>query len=1309
MAIDPTKLAQAQASPRWVALTRGDLDLGTVATWDPTILRESRVLVPMDVQALYVPPGDTEAMVRLPSAVSVPDRNPPPASPPPFDPGTPRPAGVHLHWAAPDALLNGAMADRAADDRNRLGLPPLPDRWAVVRVLRPAGSPVASVRGWLVAADTATVAPFEEPNSPGAPEGSTVAAADLNGTVGGSLTWAGTYDATVNRMAFHDPLDDLAAVAPNGVDGPDGGVATYLVAGWWSAAERDPLDVARTHAGLHDRLAALGWTLLEDAEGGDTVDVWRATASTERARIGLATESRFSLPGAASAAEAPKAASSAMSVVPSAAPFEVRAAALASEAQFVLTSEPTFPRSTLLHGVVFGVPVAGPVPAGLDPRPDPAAVEVALGHHGDDVAAALVSLGLGVDDAEQRRDVERVLGAFTGHLLTELGTRDGVVDIEEHEHAAGFAARSGGASTQKDTLVRGDRTGGLGGGARGRSALATSAGAGAGVEGGKSATLRWKGDLRTEMAEVPIGDLRGRFADLTDKVFGVAAPGAEVAEVPRPLPRFHMPAPPVVGLRGPRRSLRYRGDGRHSPDNLLQCRWPSQIVTSYQHVLDGADLVPTLGCGAVPDEVLALTREATVIDPYASAWLGQAAAAHRPVDPQLASNRLRAEAVLHFGADATYDATASAVAGALQPGDAPIARGVDAAVMSDELRRFSLAVGAHPDPVAVTAWTQPWVPLWLEWELTIAAGDRFEGWTLGAVDLDPPADSPAPPFARVISGRSPLTTGVATTLGAAIDAWRVAEDQRDTHNEGEADQATEDALATIAGVLEGLDVLGASLDGFREQVLSLPYADGLARDASGLGPAPTAAPQLVVAGSLTLTRARVLDAFGRTLDLDVTATRVPLRDELPPPASGQPPGLRLRPRLQVPARWLFRLVDPAFTGSDIETAPEAFVEQSDPARMVNPVAGFLLPDHIDEELEIFDVAGAPIGALGHEPFGGGVTWEIAPGRSGPADAGPLYGLSSDQASVGHFAAGLVAADVAARGGRVRQAETDSALSALLRVLDTTLWTVDTFAALGTDHIAGLVGRPMAVVRARLSLDIDDDLDEIDLSAPGARDARAAAYAGLADRAFPVRLGELTRSDDGLLAYFVDDDFSHVHVVDKVLETLAPDGGRQRGQLGPYGETPRVPPPRPIDHPYLSPDDGLVLHPGQTVGLTLLLLPAGRVHLTSGVLPRKHLQLARDWVAPGLTVMAPSVRIGPVLIDPGNVQLPKVSSFPKEQRFTRRDTPSTWKDDPILAATQTALLPDLPHEVQEGYIRVAPPDPGAAATPGGTGSTGGPGS
>jgi hypothetical protein len=69
---------------------------------------------------------------------------------------------------------------------------------------------------------------------------------------------------------------------------------------------------------------------------------------------------------------------------------------------------------------------------------------------------------------------------------------------------------------------------------------------------------------------------------------------------------------------------------------------------------------------------------------------------------------------------------------------------------------------------------------------------------------------------------------------------------------------------------------------------------------------------------------------------------------------------------------------------------------------------------------------------------------------------------------------------------------------------------------------------------------------------------------------------------------------------------------------------------------------------------------------------------------------------------GQVRLPKVSVFGKVQNFLWRDTPATWRTDAILAATQTALLPETPAELREGWIRVAPDKPQS----GGTGSNGG---
>jgi len=403
-----------------------------------------------------------------------------------------------------------------------------------------------------------------------------------------------------------------------------------------------------------------------------------------------------------------------------------------------------------------------------------------------------------------------------------------------------------------------------------------------------------------------------------------------------------------------------------------------------------------------------------------------------------------------------------------------------------------------------------------------------------------------------------------------------------------------------------------------------------------------------------------------------------------------PQTMQISPRLSTPARWRFDLVDATSTSVD---AALGSVDQTDPAKQVNPVAGFLLPDHMDESLEVFATDGRPLGELLHDPFSDAVMWEIAPGRTDVAPAaGPTEDPDVSHHRLGWIAAGLVAADATARQGTPDRPETESALSALLRAIDTTLWTIDPFGAMGQEHIAGLVGRPIAVVAARVSLDAYSDVGDRVYPDEDLRSGRQAAYGALAQLELPIRLGEITRSDDGLLGYFVDDDYSSFHVVDKVIVGEALPSGRCRGVLDPDGPPPDQ--PVPITHPYIDPSGILRIHPGQTVRLTLLMHPGGKVYLTSGILPRTNRSLSRDWIEPGLKVLAPSLRCGPLLIDADKVRLPKVASFPAEQLFTHRDTPTTWKDDPILAATQAALLPDTAPEIQEGWVRIAPNPPSA---------------
>jgi hypothetical protein len=271
----------------------------------------------------------------------------------------------------------------------------------------------------------------------------------------------------------------------------------------------------------------------------------------------------------------------------------------------------------------------------------------------------------------------------------------------------------------------------------------------------------------------------------------------------------------------------------------------------------------------------------------------------------------------------------------------------------------------------------------------------------------------------------------------------------------------------------------------------------------------------------------------------------------------------------------------------------------------------------------------------------------------------------------------------------------STLSALLKAVDSTLWGIDTFAAVGSPTVAGLVGRPIAVVRLNVMLDIAADIDEVVVTAAGGVEERRRALAAVSQQQFPFRIGELGRSDDSVLGFFVDDDYTRFHIVDKVVRDAALSSGPRTGYLGLLGDTPEE---QSIDHAFLVAEDTLMIQPGRVRRLTILMLPAGKLHLTSGILPRKAISLADDWVTPGLSKVVPSMRVGPLLVDPDEIRLPNVASLGSKQVFTRRTGTLTWRDDPILASTTNAYLPKMPHEVQEGWIRV---DPTPAPKPGGT--------
>src|SRR3954447_25839539 len=93
------------------ALANG-LNPNSIATWNPNIARSPRVLVPIEVTALTVRAAGgqwADCKMATPAPGAPGDLTPSiDLLPAPFkNLETPRPPGIYLHWALPDALTRG--------------------------------------------------------------------------------------------------------------------------------------------------------------------------------------------------------------------------------------------------------------------------------------------------------------------------------------------------------------------------------------------------------------------------------------------------------------------------------------------------------------------------------------------------------------------------------------------------------------------------------------------------------------------------------------------------------------------------------------------------------------------------------------------------------------------------------------------------------------------------------------------------------------------------------------------------------------------------------------------------------------------------------------------------------------------------------------------------------------------------------------------------------------------------------------------------------------------------------------------------
>ena len=1269
--IKPEFMAQILSQPNWqlaTAASSAALDLDLVFPGPPPPPPPSLV-VPIDVQALYVPrgsQGQAEEFVRLPMGL-VPKAEEDTDGTPPFAEPIRRAEGVHLHWALPDSLLAGEFKD---DPDEPLALRPLPNRWLILRMTGAKGTKQLDVAAWVVSSEDGKVEPLQGfPNGAVPGNGPRIAREDLTAMEGGSPNWTSGYDAALNRFAFHDDLSDL-----NTSDVLTG-LASYVVIGWWHERRFDPLRNVASPAIAGKIIKDLRWqaspapitppkftdtlvtaAALDDGpsnQGGATIDLPAALMMTT-SQLALARGYR---------------------------PYEFDDVVLVQRQERL---------DTVLHGVVYGVPIRGRV--NKDTAPEAGQIELAYAPTLETMIASFAARDMGLTSRGDREYIESLVTSVANSSIRNIDAPDGIVALDEAEHGDGFEAFRG-PETYEDVIVEAGPQAFRGGRAQ-RSDLASKLSAGPVL-----AEVMWQGRTRGT-AKFLEATMRARVQETVTSSFNFANmppsdPGGTRRRVLRPGPRFHRATAPVVGLRNYGRHPRFLGDHLHSEDGLLKCRWAAEIHIDYGDFYRASDYVRPLQNSHIPKAANRILQHSFLLDVYLLEWAFAAIDETLPPDRiNPAKNRLRGEMALRYSPDGLYDGEASVLRN--NPAASLLAR----TEANGLLFAHSLAAGVEPSPVSITSWAQPWCPIWLEWEVEIIPGNGLEGTELGVVDFvgDPVLSDQAPR----IRGRAPLTTGLARSYQAAITTYLAAEAQRDNAGRGEIGSDHEAVLADLAEFLANPDLGSVTVDGIDSFWLGLREGDdGVVEPVPEDIPEELRAagiPRLLASGRVRLTRARLIDTFGRFRTLDSKSALLPAAHEMEAPDGSV--GLRQVPRLAVPARLMWRLTNP---DDDAPDAAEATLNQDRPDLAINPVAGFILPDFIDEAVEFFSADGTPLGQVMEDSVSGGLFWEGGVGREGPAVTLPTEGLPPGAQPCGALAQGMIEADIAARADP-ETAELENPLSAFLRAVDTTSWSVEGNLNLSGASVAGLVGRPVAIVTARLRLDVPEDL--ADTGAYGEEAAEITAHL-LAERvrdrlksiAFPIRLGEISKAHDGLYGFYLNGDYTRLHLVETSVGQNAPRGRFGQGYRALLGTVRNgldsgsfLPEPSPLESPYISEARDLAVHVGQVVRLTLLMHPYARIHATTGLLPRKSLELLKDWVGPGISKIAPSARIGPVLIDPDKVRLPKIAAFGADQTWIRRNTPITWREDPILSATQAALLPEGRVRIEEGYIRIAPNTP-----------------
>lgn len=1173
--------------------------------------------------------------------------------------------GIHLHWALPDALTHGTQ-----DVDGSIGFQKAPDRWLILRIVTNSAdprAPVTALKAWVLESnhlwDRAQTAeglaqnkmslatptqpkPDELPNKSwmtlgrvfdyeGWAEDPVALRADLTALGYGDPTYAASYQLCPNVFGFWDTLSDLdPAVFP-----PASSRVGYLLMGWHASLADDPMSrITYPDGATHDQqLAAIAeaysWTFASDT--GESIPTRTAYNA-------------------------------------------------------LMTSIP-WDRKTRY----------------IDKRtPSPESLEVAVGNTTPEALSAMLAAQ---PNLAGEPHIEQILNALQLGLLSRLQLPGGLRMIDEAIHQAGFASTSDGTlwavqsvdgpatmnpispgqarRTERPRLA--DLPGDLG------SALNDLNSSQAGLDRLRQDidSLRgriftdWCNYMQIEYAELTPLDvvisandartfiqaeveaLQDVIAEASNQAEQVAARTAVVEAlltadfqlVATDGPRFWGPTDPVVLFSGDEVKPPYRYNPTDSTNEAgdLICRIGTHAISALTAATAGTTL--NLPASALPSPAVnsgvplapaqaALTGEAFFLDPVQSAVLAAGVAAlggaGNPAVADFAAFRSEVEGAQR----ALFNHTL--------PG--PV--GFD---------------GTPPSNASFKIWEKPWIPIILQWEIEHFPTalppypetfiTRNYDFGDGDIDLRFKGSIPVNDAAsRSYDGTIVLTHNTEINIRQQIEEYianspdddvddelRDILDKMELSMQAQALSGFNDSFLQLARILQmGVsDPLGILKGQFFSHFTNVTVKHAVAEHNTA-SPLPNTTFSPVRDGGFRIPRARVVDAFGQPLD--ITSPKVIRSENLIPPAETQEL-INLPVRMTQPIQLNFDWV--AATTDQIET-------NSVPA--TTPIFGWVLFNHLDRALTIYDEMGEALGSFNQlGPF-----WQGAPGNQAVYNKPIDEVFAHANRHLRNFALGVASA-----------ADPVGYLTEMLRATDKSLAFIAPGAAGSSEGLSVLIGRPIALVRAALNVNA--------LGLPAVNQSKAAFNVAIEggkplDRdtggatgvQVPVRLGELSDLDDGLVGYFIDDGEEAAY---RTFYSPVASDQDSHGVVIPAFDQIR-----------------LTTQPGSApLMVSMMIDPNAAIHATTGLMPMKELTIPSSMITDALESIAVTFLATPIL-GGSTAQMP----VPEESGYawswvTQEEGVGKWKVEPLTKGNALSLLQQ---QVQEGWLKLSHvPDHGVPPT------------